>query len=148
MNVRAAMWLLVSTLNVAACPATQEEKMDTKKDKAMDLASLEKELGVPLPKDAKLLWVDHQSGMDDLVRAKLQISRAAFDQIAPRLPIQESQLRKGPGRLGTDTGAWNPHQVPGLKSGSVALEGARFLHLGLADDGAGGLTLFIVNHGT
>jgi hypothetical protein len=76
----------------------------------------------------------------------LESRASAFVQA--RNPIQESQLRKGPGRLGTDTGAWNPHQVLGLKSGSVALEGARFLHLGLAEDGSGQVTMFVVNHGT
>lgn len=146
MTIRYAVLLMVALLT--GCPAKREDNMKTDHAQSTDLNSLSKELGIPLPQGTKVLWVDHQSGMDDMVRAKLQLTRAAFDEIVPRLPIGESSLRAGPGRLGTDIESWNPHGTPGLRSGSVALEGGRFLLLGIAEDGAGQVTMFVANHGT
>lgn len=113
-----------------------------------DLHSLAAELGIPLPPDTRVLWLERQAGVDDLVRAKLQMSRSAFEQLSLQLPIQDKDLRAGSGRLGTDHGGWDPHATGGLRSGQAPLAGARYLTLGVAADGDGQVTLFVVNYGT
>jgi hypothetical protein len=112
-----------------------------------DLATLEKEVGIPLPADTRVLWVERQSGMDDMVRTKLQMSRRAFATLADKLPVKPKDLRPGAGRLGTDREGWDPHATPGLRSGQAALDDGRYLNVGVADDGAT-VTVFLMNHGT
>jgi hypothetical protein len=110
--------------------------------------ALAAELGMPLPAATRVIMVERQSGIDGLVRAKLRMDEASFQQLAPRLPIKLEDLRPGPGRLGTDEGAWDPHATPGLRSAQAQLPGARYLNLGVAEDAQGEVTLFVVQHGT
>lgn len=113
-----------------------------------ELRALSAELGISLPPGTRVLLLERQAGMDDLVRAKLQMSRAAFEQLSPRLPVKDPDLRPGAGRLGTDHERWDPHATAGLRSGQAPLAGARYLTLGVADGGGEQVTLFVVNHGT
>jgi hypothetical protein len=113
-----------------------------------DRALLEKELGFALPADARVLLVEQESGMDDMVRAKLQMSEAAFEQLEPSLPVRADAMTRGAGRLGTDKGEWNPHATPGLRSGQAPLPGSRYMNVGVARGDGGQVTVFIMSHGT
>jgi hypothetical protein len=114
---------------------------------ADDLKALGQELGVSLPPDAKIVGVDRQAGMDDMIRAKVELSPGSFASIADQLPVKGEQLTRGPGRLGADHEFWNPHATPGVRSGQVQLPGARVLHIGLAEY-PDKVVLFVLNHGT
>lgn len=111
------------------------------------LAVLRPLLGGDLPRSMRVLHFEQQSGVDDMLRAKLQMSRSDFESIAPRLPVTLDSMSQGAGRLGADTGAWDPHKTGGIRSGQAALGGARFINVGVAEHGDL-VTLFVMEHGT
>ena len=122
--------------------------MNTSAQDEVAVAVLSKELGMSLPASIRVLGVERQEGMDDIVRAKLEMPRAVFEANAKSLPLEPSKLRPGVGRLGTDRGFWNPGHYQDIRSGSAMREGARAFHLGIASRPDDTVVVFIVSHGT
>ena len=141
MNMRTGSRLLLVPVALLVC-CTSSKRMDT------DIASLSHELMVPLPSDARVLGVERQSGLDDMVRAKVEMSRAAFDRILAQLPMARASFSRGKGRLGADHGFWNPGATPDIRYAQAPLAEGRVLHVGYADSSHDRVVLFIVNHGT
>jgi hypothetical protein len=102
---------------------------------------------VPIPPEAVVLGVDRQEGMDDMVRAKIEVSRSDFAKLAAALPMSEESFSRGPGRLGSDSGFWNPRSTSGVRSAQVVLPNGRALHVGFADGKADTVLVFVMNHG-
>jgi hypothetical protein len=118
-----------------------------KEDPMNDIATLSRELMVHIPVGATVLGVDRERGHDDMVRAKFEIDRASFDTFVTSLPMASDMFSRGPGRLGSDAGYWNPKSTPGIRSAQVILPSGRGLHVGFADSGDGGVVVFVMNHG-
>jgi|GEM_PF-5825914 len=112
-----------------------------------DKDAIEKVLGFVLPDDATVLLIERESGIDDMLRAKVEMSRVSFMSLAPRLPVPMTSMTRGPGRLSADKGDWNPRGTPGVKSGQVALAAGRYLNIGVAESSER-VTLFVLEHGT
>lgn len=112
-----------------------------------DRAAIEKVLGFDLPESAQILMLDRQVGIDDMLRAKIEMPRSSFDAVAQRLPVPLDGMSSGPGRLSADKGLWNPRSTPHIKSGQVARPGGRFVNIGVAQSDER-VTLFVVEHGT
>lgn len=139
---------------VAACSLSgrtdethKNESASAMTDHVADRAELQAQLGFALPETARVVWREHQQGMDAMIRVKLEMTRSAFEQLAASVPIVEQDLRPGAGRLGRDKGEWNPHSTPSIRSTQLALPDANFMNVGVAE--ANGLvTVFITRHGT
>lgn len=112
-----------------------------------DKTAIESVLGFPLPNDARVLLLERESGLDDMLRAKIEIPRSSFNGVAPSLPVQLNAMRRGPGRLGADHGSWNPRSEQDLRTGQVGRPGGRFLNLGFVESNDH-VTLFVMEHGT
>jgi hypothetical protein len=112
-----------------------------------DRAAIENVLGFDLPESAQILLVDREAGMDDMLRAKIEMPRSSFDALAHRLPVPLHQMNSGPGRLSADKGLWNPRSTQHIKSGQAARPGGRFVNIGVAQSDQR-VTLFVVDHGT
>ncbi len=138
-----AMLFAISGCSLETC--SSESAMNDKL--AHDLPRLSRELALPLPSDTKVVWVQHEEGMDDMTRAKLTMRATTFAELAPQLPLKPEELTAGPGELGPNYEGWNPEATPGIRSGEAKLEGGRFLHFGYAKQGDQ-VTLFVVNFGT
>jgi hypothetical protein len=148
MMFRASVCLFTCCLFAAiACRSEKDFTTKSQEQSTNDLKFLSKELGVPIPADAKVLGVHRESGMDDLTCAKFLITRQAFVHVAAILPVRPEAFRPGVGRLGSDFDFWNPHATPGLRWAQAPLPDARSLTIGIADS-TDGVILFLVNHGT
>lgn len=110
-------------------------------------SALSQELGIPIPPEAKVLGVNRESGMDELVRVKLLVPLPSRDKFLAELPIRQDAFRPGVGRLGSDDAFWNPHATPQIRSATKALADGGYLLIGLAD-GAGETIVFLAKHGT
>ena len=113
------------------------------------VTDLGRELHVTFPPSTRVIGVERENGMDDLVRAKVQIAEGDWSQFLGTTPIKSDSFRPGPrGFLGQDHGFWDPHQAAGLRSAQAILPGQRALNVGVTTPSDGKLTLYIVNHGT
>lgn len=138
-------WKLASVAIVTMLAAGCEGERST----TLDLDSLSRELQVSLPKGTRVLGVDRErGGIDGMVCAKLEVSREDFDQMLSSLPFTTDKFRNGAGRLGADSGFWNPHATPGIRYAQTRTAEGRALHLGYAEAGQGRVVLFVKNHGT
>lgn len=151
MKMRAA--ILACSLVVLGCSGRSDgESLDGRStgDQAAASATrmaVERLLGSPLPKTAKVVVYEQQSGMDDMQRVRLDLSKSDYADIAARLPVSADAMSPGAGRLGADRGRWDPHATKGIRSGQSALAGGRFVNVGVAEHGDR-VTLFIMEHGT
>lgn len=132
----------VATMTMLASGCT------TERSPTVDLDTLSRELQLSLPKGTRVLGVDRESGIDDMVRAKVEVSRDDLAQMLAPLPLTTDKFRAGAGRLGSDGGFWNPHATPGIRYAQMRLSGGRALHVGYADAGQDRVVLFLMNHGT
>lgn len=106
-----------------------------------------KVLGFALPADAKIVLIERESGIDDMLRVKVEMSRASFTEVAQHLPVPATRMTRGAGRLSADKGEWNPRATPGVKSGQIARAEGRYLNIGVAESNDR-VTLFVMEHGT
>jgi hypothetical protein len=109
--------------------------------------AVEQVLRISLPADTEILLFERESGLDDMLRAKIEMSRTSYLTLAQRLPVPVASMTRGAGRLSADNGAWNPRSTPHLISGQVARAEGRYLNVGVAESSER-VTLFIVEHGT
>lgn len=114
---------------------------------SMSAAALSSALQVPLPAEATVLGVEHQQGMDDMVRAKIAVPRAHFTDFRRRIPVPPAAMEDKAGALlGTGPSWWAPD--PSTRVGQAPLDAGRVLHLGIEDTGKPTVLVYLVNHGT
>lgn len=119
-------------------------------DVLVDVLSLGKDLGLIIPKNARLAGVRREQGMDDAVFAKLEIPIEAWDSFQQSAPFQESDLDEASrAYLPTDNGWWDPNQRPGLRATQVNLKGGRVLNIGVdKTQSEVFVVVYAMNHGT
>lgn len=114
-----------------------------------DTLALGQELSVTLPPSTRVIGVERENGMDDLIGAKLEISESEWPGFIASTPIQPDAFRPGSrGMLGDDHGFWDPEKAPGLRTAQAVLPGARALNIGVSAAVNGTVLVYIVNHGT
>ena len=104
-------------------------------------------LGVKLPTSTRVLGVDSEAGIDDIVRAKVEISTehlAGFlaATAIPHFEEADADL------LGPDREFWDPHKAAKLRVGDVQLPNARFLVVAIDASRPHVAVLYVMNHGT
>ena len=104
-------------------------------------------LGVRLPEGTRVLGVDSETGIDDLVRAKVEISKAHLTSFLattaiPRFEQVDADI------LGPDREFWDPHKASNLRVGDVQLPNARFLVVAIDEGRPQVAVLYLINHGT
>jgi hypothetical protein len=137
-------WRLAALATVAVLVSGCARERST----SVDLDALSRELQVALPKNTRVLGVNREHGIDDMVRAKIEVSRDDFNQMLSSLSLTLDKFRSGVGRLGADAGFWDPHATPGVRYAHTRLSGGRALHVGYAETGQARVLLFVMNHGT
>jgi hypothetical protein len=144
-------FLMLGLYAALACKASDGERapMNARNEAPESLARLSTELGLEFPPSTRLVGVLRSSGMDDAVRAKLEIGAAEFPSFLERTQIDSASLRPGTrGMLGPDRDFWDPHKSKSLRTGQVSRPNARALNLGF-DDSRGDLVVaYLMEHGT
>lgn len=150
----AMMPLAMIMASVSAC-SNEQPRADPKNGRttmtthAATLEDLGRELGLAFPPSSRLLGAERDEGMDDLVRVKIVMPRAEWAMFVKTSPVQPEVMDPGTrGFLGPDHGWWDPNRAPGIRTGQAQLPGARYLNIGVDDDGGPVVTVYIVNHGT
>lgn len=134
---------------LTAAPSCHGKGRDTMTQRPYDPVALGYELNVPLPPSTRVIGVERENGMDDLVSAKLEMAESEWPGFLASTPIQVDAFRPGArGMLGQDHGFWDPHRAAGLKTAQAPLPGARYLTVGVTAAVNGTVRVYIVNHGT
>ena len=111
------------------------------------LGNLALELKLTFPASTRLVGVDREEGMDDRVRVKVEMSPSDVTAFLGQTPIEPSSFRPGArGRLGSDSGFWDPSRASKLRTASVARDN-RVLNIGLDETRPDVTAVFIVDHG-
>jgi hypothetical protein len=114
-----------------------------------ELKELGARFGLPFPSSARLLGIEREQGMDDLVRFKVELPASDWPALRDALPIPFEYMRAGTrGYFGQDRGFWDPHAAGQLRSGQVIREGARALNIGVDEGHPNKVVLYVVEHGT
>ena len=134
---------------LAAAPGCQGKRQEAMTHRPYDIVELGRELNVTLPPNTRVIGVERENGMDDLVGAKVEIPDSDWPSFIASTPIKANSFRPGErGLLGEDHGFWDPNQAPGLRTAQATLPGVRALNIGVCTPSNGFVVLYIVNHGT
>ncbi len=115
---------------------------------APTLSSLAHETGITFPPSARLVGAARESGIDDLVRFKVELNSGDLPAFLAKSPVPPDAFEPGEGGLlGPDEGFWNPSRAAHLRTGQVIRKPQRALNIGI-DDGPQVVVLYIVEHGT
>jgi hypothetical protein len=111
---------------------------------------LNAELPVYIPESARLLGVRRESGMDDLIQVKLEMSAVEFATFVASSPLARQPLEswENNGIWGFDHDFWDPHRVPNLRSAETGYPDARSFRLGIDERKPGVVVVYLVDHGT
>jgi hypothetical protein len=142
----AALAAFVGQVSPACKPKARQAMNEQRHD---TLESVGKEIAVAFPAGAKLIGVHRESGMDDLVAVKIEISSTDWVPFLGRTPIDPNLFRSGErGLLGPDDGFWDPHKARNLRTAEAPLPNARVLNIGYDDSRGNVFVVYLVNHGT
>jgi hypothetical protein len=138
----------VLVLTFSLCCSAKGKKAMTAKEPT-ELETLGRDLGLSFPEGTTVVGIERQEGMDDMLRAKLQMSAEAARRFLEHAPVRSDAFRPGVrGLLGADKDWWDPHQAKRLRSGQANLDGARVLNIGVDEARPDAVVVYIVNHGT
>ncbi len=144
----AAMCALLVAALICACK-TRGDQMTDSRTTTTTLADLAPELGLRFSPATRLLLVDRQSGIDDLLRVKVEMPSSDWPSFLASSPVKPEAFRAGArGMLGSDKGDWDPHAAKQLRTGQAIVHNNRALNLGVDDGRAGAVVVYIVSHGT
>jgi hypothetical protein len=152
MNRWCSVVALVGVSSALVGPACRRDKEDAPMTMT-DIATLEKDVGLKLPRSARVLGVIRDGrlgGMDSAVYAKLEMPVADWEGMLPGAPFRASDM-VGRDRvlLGNDKGWWDPQHPADLRAVQAVLPNGRTLNVGLDDRSRPGMVvLYVMNHGT
>ncbi|MDB4972855.1 MAG: hypothetical protein JWN48_1196 [Myxococcaceae bacterium] len=110
------------------------------------LADLSAEVGLAFPAGTRLLGVHRESGIDDLLAVKVELSERHLDSLLHGSSLAQEQLQPSSGSVCTDV--WQEKRLTGLRTAQASLPDARVLDVGVRPEGNGVITVFIANFGT
>ncbi len=112
-------------------------------------AALGSELGVKFPAGARLIGMERENGMDDMVCAKVAIATVDLPAFLASAPLPTDAFSPGTaGFLFSNHDWWDPESALHLRTGQAKLPGARVLNIGVDDGHPSVVYLYVVNHGT
>jgi len=117
--------LLLGVVAVLACNRLHRKDRDvTKADNeasraATTLPGLAREVGLKFPGSARLIGVGRESGIDDMVRFKVELDRTTSPRSLRRLPCHRKRSNLGPGVAGPDQAFWDPSRAVRLRTGQA-----------------------------
>ena len=110
-------WLVLVSAPVAC--RDRKTAMDGREPTA-SLNDLAHELKLTFPPTTRLIGVLRDQGMDDRARVKVEMNAADVPAFLGATPIESTSFRPGPrGRLGEDSGFWNPNHASKLRTAFV-----------------------------
>jgi hypothetical protein len=126
------------------CHGTQSNRESTQSS-----SQLGHELGLSFPPSTRVLGVRRESGIDDAVLAKIEISKNEFQAFFAKTPIDPAAMRPGTGGfLGSDVDFWDPHKAPALKTGQGKSAAGRVLSIGVDESRPDIVVLYIMEFST
>ena len=138
--------LLLLALSLSACE--QRTKGPPPPPSAKEWAALGRELGLKFPPSSRLLKLERQNGMDDMIRLQVALPTQDLPAFISDSAIHTEQLREGGSCFVSGDEFWDLSQALHLRSFQAALPGARFWCLGIDDGRPGTAYLYIMNYGT
>lgn len=139
--------LLLLLLCSIACE--QRTKNPPPPPSASEWAALGRELGLKFPPSSRLLKLERQNGMDDMVRLQVALPTRDLPAFITGSAIRTEQLREGAAScFMPDDEFWDPSRALNMRSFQAALPDARYWCLGIDDGRPGTAYLYIMNHGT
>ena len=133
-------------LALVACE--QRTKNPPPPPSASEWAALGRELNVKFPPSARLLKLERQNGMDDMVRLQVALPMRDLPSFITDSAISTEQLREGAGCLMPADEFWDPSRALHMRSLGAWLPGARYSCLGIDDGAPETAYIYIMNHGT
>jgi hypothetical protein len=125
------------------------KSMNANHEASESISVLGKELGLAFPPSTRIVGVRRESGIDDMVQAKLEIGKEEFPGFFAKTPIDRSAMRPGTGGfLGSDVDFWDPHKSPALKTGQAQRAGQRALNIGVDESRAVAVVVYVMQYGT
>lgn len=114
----------------------------------MTLDELSEAVGVRFPAGSRVVGVERQHGIDDLLRARVAVGREKVAEFEAGSPVSRQYMEDDAGALlGQGPTWWVPS--PSARVGQTQLADGRVLHIGIGDKGEQGLVdVYVVNHGT
>jgi hypothetical protein len=138
---------LLVAFPLAAYGCRSKETVMNRPVESDSLGDMSRELKLTFPASTRLVGVDREQGMDDRVRVKVEMSPTDVDSFMAQTSIESSSFRPGArGRLGMDSGFWDPSKATRLRTASVLRE-HRVLNIGIDETRTDVTALFIVDHG-
>lgn len=136
---------------LAVGPGCHRKDRDVTKasDEATTLPGLAREVGLKFPSSARLIGVGRESGIDDMVRFKVEIDPHDLAAFLATSPVAPEAFEPGAGGLlGPDQAFWDPSHAVRLRTGQAVLKNQRALNIGIDDGRPQVVVLYVVNHGT
>jgi hypothetical protein len=145
---RAGLIAILATVFLTRCHrADSADSREKDRAATMDISRLGTRLGISLPPGTRILGVTAESGIDDLLRAKLEMPIASLEKFLASTGIPHFEHVE-PDFLGPDEGFWDPHRAKGLRCGDVQLPGSRFLTIAVDESRPGIAVIYAMNNGT
>jgi hypothetical protein len=139
--------LLLAALAVVAIGCRDKGTVMNRQAPSDSLGSIARELKLTFPASTRLVGVDREQGMDDRIRVKVEMTPADVAAFLGQTSIEPSSFRPGArGRLGLDSGFWDPSRAANLRTASVERDN-RVLNIGLDETHPDATAVFIVDHG-
>jgi hypothetical protein len=138
---------VVALLLTRCHPGDSVDSREKGRFTTMDIQHLGTRLGISLPPGTRILGVTSESGIDELLRAKLEMPIASLEKFLASTGIPHFET-VGPDFLGPDEGFWDPHRAKGLRCGDVQLPGSRFLTIAVDESRPGVAVVYAMNNGT
>jgi hypothetical protein len=124
-------------------------KSDTAERPANFAPELAREVGLKFPSSARLIGVGRESGIDDMVRFKVELDPHDLAAFIATSPVPPEAFEPGPGGLlGPHQAFWDPSRAVRLRTGQAILKNQRALNIGIDDGRPEVVVLYVVNHGT
>ena len=113
----------------------------------MTIDELSKALGVSFPAGAKVVGIDSQHGIDDMLMARVAIDAAKLRDFEAASPVPAEHMEDNAGELlGPGPKWWTPS--PSARVGQIHLPSGRALHIGIDRQRGNQVDIYVMNHGT
>jgi len=138
---------LLLVLSLSACE--QRKKAPPLPPSASEWAALGRELGVKFPPSSRLIKLERQNGMDDMVRLQIALPTRDLPTFISDSSIPTEKFREGAVScfLPPDE-FWDASRALHMRSFEAGLPGARSWCLGIDDGQPGTAYIYIMNYGT
>lgn len=127
-------WL---AMGVAACvPGDPAGPHAPRAPQSQRIGALEACYGFEFPAGTKVVFSSHLDDRNRKLRAKLKLPTPEVPGFLGQFGYTPAELRRGPGRIGSDIDGWNPNTTDGLRHDSRSVQGKGHQTFALVEHGA------------